>query len=82
MADQTQPTRKPRAKPTYPVFPQDDDALVRLPQVLSVLPIGRTTWFDGVKAGRFPKPCKRGRSTFWKAGDVRRVLTEISQGAA
>jgi prophage regulatory protein len=84
MATQSATVRKPesRANPTYQPFPEDDDALVRLPQVLSVLPIGRTAFLDGVKSGEFPKPCKIGTSSFWRAGDIRRILVEISEGKA
>jgi len=77
MAIQAAKARKSRAKPTHPAFPVDPDALVRLPQVLSVLPIGRTSFLDGVRAGKFPKPIKYGKSSLWKAADIRRVLKEI-----
>lgn len=33
---------------------------VRLNTILSFIPVGRTTWWEGVKTGRFPKPIKLG----------------------
>ena len=38
-------TKKAR---TAVALPEDDDALVRLPTVLAVFPIGETTWHTGV----------------------------------
>ncbi len=42
-----------------------------------VMGIGRTSWLDGVKKGRFPAPVKIGRSTLWRVDDVRRTITNI-----
>jgi prophage regulatory protein len=72
---------RPRSKPKYPPFPKDDEALVRLPQVLSVLPVGRTFFQNGVKEGRFPKPIKLGRNSLWRAGDIRALLGQIMRGS-
>ncbi|CAG1021770.1 hypothetical protein MTYM_01242 [Methylococcales bacterium] len=79
-ARRTKPAAKQRAKPVCPDFPKDNDALVRLPQVLTLLPIGRTSFLDGVKEGKFPKPIKLGQSSLWKAGDIRQLLYDISKG--
>jgi prophage regulatory protein len=39
------------------------------------IPVGRTTWWEGVKSGRFPKPTKLGpRITVWRAEDIRRLF--------
>jgi predicted DNA-binding transcriptional regulator AlpA len=35
-----------------------ETGFVRLSQVLSVIPLGKTCWWKGVKSGRFPKPIK------------------------
>lgn len=53
---------------------------VRLPQVLRVIPVGKTCWWDGVKSGRYPKPVKlSARCTAWRAEDIHRLIDEISQ---
>ncbi len=52
-------------------FPTDPDVLVRLPQVLGFLSISRSSFLNGVKAGRFPPPVRLGRSVLWRAGDIR-----------
>jgi predicted DNA-binding transcriptional regulator AlpA len=39
------------------------------------VPVGRTTWWEGVKSGRFPKPLKLGpRITVWRAQDIHRLI--------
>jgi predicted DNA-binding transcriptional regulator AlpA len=44
---------------------------VRLRQILAVIPIGRSTWWKGVKEGRFPQPIKFSeRVTVWSARDI------------
>ena len=58
-----------------------DNGFVRLPQVLEVFPIGKSTWWAGVKSGRFPKPIKLGANTSaWRAGDIRQLLQDIANG--
>ena len=39
------------------------------------IPIGRSTWWEGVKRERFPKPVKLGpRTTAWKVEDIRALI--------
>ena len=39
------------------------------------IPVGRSTWWAGVKSGRFPKPVKLGpRTTAWKVEDIRKLI--------
>lgn len=53
---------------------------VRLPQVLTVIPVGKTVWWEGVKSGRFPKPVKlSARCTAWRAEDIRNLILTISR---
>jgi predicted DNA-binding transcriptional regulator AlpA len=55
------------------VLPQT--GFVRLPQVLSVFPVGRSTWWAGVKSGKYPQPVKISpRCTAWKAEDIRALI--------
>lgn len=43
------------------------EGFVRLPVVLYVLGIGKTTWWCGIKAGRFPQAVKLGpRTSAWR----------------
>lgn len=48
---------------------------VRINQVLSVLPIGRSTWWDWVRQGKAPAPIKLGpKTTAWRVEDVRALI--------
>ena len=52
---------------------------IRIKEVLKIFPIGRSTWWDGVKDGRFPKPVKLGeRTTAWKVEDIRALIEKYS----
>lgn len=56
-----------------------DSALLRLPQVLELIPISRSAWFAGCKSGRYPKPIKLGsRTSVWKSSDIQDLLSRIS----
>ncbi len=35
-----------------------------------LLPISRTSFLDGVKEGRFPKPIRMGKVVMWPAEDI------------
>jgi prophage regulatory protein len=44
---------------------------LRLPQVLERIPVSKSTWWLGVKVGRFPKPVKLSpRTTAWREADI------------
>ena len=43
------------------------------------LPIGKSTWWAGVKSGRFPKPVKLGaRTTAWCVEHIRELIKQFS----
>ena len=56
----------------YSSFPQS--GFVRLKHILAPcgpIPVSRSTWWQGIKDGRFPKPLKLGkRVTVWRAEDI------------
>jgi prophage regulatory protein len=57
-----------------------ETGFVRLSQVLLVIPIGKTSWWDGVKEGRYPKPVKlSARCTAWKAEDIRHLIEQLAE---
>lgn len=61
---------------------------LRLPQVLAIIPISKSVWWEGCKTGRFPKPVKLGpRTTAWRAEDITALVKRLgntgeSEGAA
>ena len=45
------------------------------PPVPAVIPVCKSTWWAGVKSGRFPKPVKLGpRTTAWRVSDIRALI--------
>lgn len=49
---------------------------VRLKDVLSVVPVSKSSWWAGVREGRFPRPTKKfgPRITAWDVKDIRALL--------
>jgi len=53
---------------------------LRVKEVLKIFPIGKSTWWDGVKDGRFPKPVKLGaRTTAWNIADIRSLVENYNK---
>lgn len=52
----------------------------RAPETSSpIIPVSKSTWWAGVKAGRFPKPVKLGpRTTAWRVEDIRAFIAGLS----
>lgn len=43
--------------------------------VPSIIPVSKSTWWAGVRSGRFPKPVKLGpRTTAWRVEDLRAFI--------
>lgn len=56
---------------------------LRLPEVLKLYPVSRSTWWAGVRAGRFPQPVKIGeRCTAWRAEDIRALIESAASAKA
>lgn len=60
-----------------------DTGFLRLRQIIgdtkratpAVIPVSRSTWWAGVRSGRYPKPVKLGeRCTAWRVEDVRALI--------
>ena len=53
---------------------------VRLPQLLKIFPVSRSTLLGWVTAGKFPRPHKIGaRAVAWRVEDVRAYLAERAE---
>jgi predicted DNA-binding transcriptional regulator AlpA len=51
---------------------------LRLPDVLKLIPVGKTCWWAGVKSGRFPKSVKlSARCTAWRTDDINRLIASF-----
>jgi len=52
---------------------------IRLKEILKIFPVGKSTWWNGVKSGRFPKSVKLGeRTTAWRVEDIRLLIEKYS----
>ena len=61
---------------THPLIPAT--GIHRLPQILAIFPIGKSTWWEGCRTGRFPKPVKLGpRITVWRAEDIAAMMQRL-----
>jgi predicted DNA-binding transcriptional regulator AlpA len=53
---------------------------VRLRDILAPagpIPVSKSTWWQGIRDGRFPKPLKLGkRVTVWRAEDIHRLIEQ------
>lgn len=44
---------------------------LRLPQVLALVPVSKSSWWKGCRSGLYPKPVKLGpRTTAWRAENI------------
>ena len=52
------------------------------PPVPPIIPVSASTWWEGVKSGRFPQPIKLGPgTTVWRAEDIRDFISDQTTGS-
>jgi prophage regulatory protein len=62
------------------MFDIPETGFLRLRQVLTVIPVGMTCWWEGVKSGRYPKGVKVSpRCIAWRAEDIRQLIKNLSE---
>jgi predicted DNA-binding transcriptional regulator AlpA len=59
------------------------EGFLRLNQIVgnkitpAIIPISKSSWWAGVKEGRFPQPVKLGkRTTVWRVSDIKSLIEE------
>lgn len=54
---------------------------VRLPTILAHIPVSRSTWWAGVKSGKYPAPVKSlgANITAWRAEEISALIARLSQ---
>jgi prophage regulatory protein len=55
--------------------------LIRLPQVKAMVGLGRSSIYDRIKRGEFPKPIKVGRVSGWIEAEVQVWISERIQAS-
>ena len=54
---------------------------LRLSDVLKIIPVAKTAWYQGVKEGRFPAPVKlTKRASGYRVGDIRALIARLDAG--
>lgn len=84
MPKNAQPTPRHREPdPTRNIYQRTalpETGFVRLPAILHVYPCGKSTWWAGVKSGRFPAAIRLGpRTTAWRAEDIHALIAELDK---
>lgn len=56
---------------------------LRLPDVLRLYPVSRSTWWAGCRSGLYPPPIKLGvRCTAWRVEDIRALIERAASAEA
>lgn len=56
-----------------------NSTLLRLPQVLQLIPVSKSTWWAWVAAKKAPAPIRLGeRCTVWKAVEIESFIAALS----
>lgn len=59
-----------------------ETGFIRLPEVLSVFPVSKTSWYDGIKKAIYPAPVKLSeRTSAWRVEDIRALIEQKKQAA-
>jgi predicted DNA-binding transcriptional regulator AlpA len=65
-----------------------ETGFVRLKQIVGdkknnipgLIPVGSTTWWNGCKSGRYPKPVKLSEGcTAWRVEDIRKLISDLAK---
>ena len=61
-------------------YPQElTEGYLRLPEVLKVIPVSRSTWYRGVKSGIYPEPLRIStRSSAWRINEIQDCINRLN----
>jgi hypothetical protein len=78
-------------KVTPPLYQLPETGFLRLCQIVGdkktntppIIPVCRSSWLNGVKSGKYPKPIKLGeRTTAWTVESIRILIDSLSGAAS
>jgi len=73
-------------QPPKPAQPLPKTGFVRVDQIVGPgrpIPCARSTWWQGVKDGKFPQPVKLAENiTAWRVEDIRYLIGRLGSRAA
>lgn len=74
-------TVKSNASATHVAVPHKTPealALLRLSQVLQLIPVSRSHWWAGVATGKYPRGIKlSARVTCWRSDDIQKLIVSL-----
>jgi prophage regulatory protein len=54
------------------------EGFLRLPEMLAIIPVSKTAWWEGIRQGRYPKGVKLlARTTAWPVSEIRKLVEEL-----
>ncbi len=57
-----------------------DFRLLRLNEVLTLIPVSQASFYEGIEKGHYPKPLKVGKKlSVWKLSDIRDLVAKIER---
>ncbi len=57
-----------------------DNRLIRLPEVMKIVPLCKVKIYQMIKDGVFPAPIKIGRASLWETDAIRFFLQQLKEG--
>jgi predicted DNA-binding transcriptional regulator AlpA len=51
-------------------IPQKEERLIRLKEVLAIIPVQKSCWWNWVKTQKAPAPIRLGRCTCWRYSEI------------
>lgn len=55
---------------------------LRLDDVLKIIPVSKTTWYNGVRSGRLPKGIRLSQNiVVWRVEDIKNLVKKIEEEA-
>lgn len=56
-----------------------EERLLRLPDVLALYPVSRSSWYSGITTGQYPKPLRLGKRTVaWRQSDIEAAIRAMN----
>jgi len=60
-----------------------ETGFIRLPDVLSLIPVSKSTFYDGIQKGIYPAPIKLSeRTSAWRVEEIRQLIESFAGGVA
>jgi prophage regulatory protein len=52
-----------------------------VPPIPAIIPVKKSTWWAGIRSGRYPSPVKLGpRAVAWRRQDIEDLIEQINNG--